>query len=110
MKAKLKLWARRMALSWLRKLVDLADDRLHAAEVRLRDDLALRQGVRSPFDIETPIAGKTCTASARIPVGNRRETFQQWEARRSGVAVISKKEARRGAVSAAAFDLRFSER
>lgn len=94
-----------MVLRYLRKLVDLADDRLHAAEVRLRNDLALRQG-------EKPVAEKTCTASARIPaVSHRRETFQQWEARRSGVAVISKKEVcRRRAVSAAAFDLRFSER
>ena len=34
-----KLALRRFTLRWLRKLVDVADDRLHAAEVQLRSEL-----------------------------------------------------------------------
>jgi len=43
-----KLAARRLALKWLRRLFDTAEDRLHAAEVRLRDELSLRVRVESP--------------------------------------------------------------
>src|SRR5882762_933202 len=35
-----KLWLRRWTLRTLRKLLDLADDRLHAAEVNLREELS----------------------------------------------------------------------
>jgi hypothetical protein len=34
-----KLALRRFAIHWLRKLVDVADDRLHAAEVKLRKQI-----------------------------------------------------------------------
>lgn len=110
----IKLWARRVALRWARKLVDLADDRLHAAEVKLRNDLASRV-----VPVKQSLTAEHQQAEARklIPArgeeagstGRRRETFQQWEARRSGVAPVSKKEARRRrALTAAEFDLRFA--
>jgi len=36
---------RRLALRWLRKLFDWLEDRLHAAEVKLRNDLSGREQV-----------------------------------------------------------------
>ena len=117
MKAKLKLWARRLLsalrlaahrtmLRWLRKLVDLADDRLHAAEVRLRNDLSPIGTAKAASHHDPTSVRSVRTTPVPSP---RRENFQQWEARRSGVAPVSKKEAhRRRAVSAAAFDLRFA--
>jgi len=167
MKARLKLWVSRLALRWLRKLLDAADDRLHAAEVNLREVLRVRavlaarpknenesdtgkhqqaggdarradhhsragmgrrdgerdpvRGVRDARDggarpgqyavrdgaerDESAIARCGGVAVAHGAV----ETFQQWEARRSGVAVISKKEARRRrGITARAFDFRFA--
>lgn len=104
-----KLWARRLALRWARKLVDLADDRLHAAEVRFRDEVA-----RPAIRVESPrLSTSECGRgdSLRRQGTPRRESFQQWEARRSGVALVSKKEARRRrALTAREFDLRFAER
>lgn len=107
----MKLWLRRWTLRRLRWLVDLADDRLHAAETRLRNDLCGRKPVgevAAPIPAK-PAAARTClTSEAGRPQG---DTFLQWEARRSGVAVISKKEARlRRGMTALSFDLKFSER
>jgi hypothetical protein len=103
-----KLALRRFALRWLRKLVDVADDRLHAAEVQLRNDLSGRNQVPAKA---ASICGenrdlKTCLTEHPV----RPENYIQWEARRSGVAPISKKTARRQRqrMTAAAFDLRFA--
>ena len=52
MTAETKIRIRRLALRWLRKLMDLADDRLHAAEVRFRDEQADR--VPIPLEVESP--------------------------------------------------------
>jgi hypothetical protein len=117
MNPKVKLFLRRLTLRWLRKLVDLADDRLHAAEVRLRAALANRNPVvDAPHGINgsattEPLASRGDAQEAAAPVHRRQsESFQQWEARRSGVAPVSKKEARkrRERAGAAAFDLRFA--
>jgi hypothetical protein len=109
MKTKLKLWLRRLALRQLRKLADLADDRLHAAEVKLRADLCADKPCRESVapDSAKPVRSRTCLT--RTPGPAQSETFLQWEARRSGVAVVSKKEARRRrGLTARAFDLRFA--
>jgi hypothetical protein len=71
------------------------------------------QSVRRVADCSIPVAIFTASDHVLFPQRGHAEdrpgeTFQQWEARRSGVAVISKKEARRRrGVSARAFDLRF---
>src|SRR5271154_6553092 len=105
-----KLALRRFALRWLRKLVDVADDRLHTAEVKLRGELSLRVPVESPrvAGPERPALPNSSEIAddefrgdrirGRIS-GDRKpelsgENFQQWEARKSGVAPISKKDAR----------------
>jgi hypothetical protein len=125
MKDKLKLWLRRWFLRTLIKLVDRAEERLQAWQVSLRESLrraapkqndanpkrlaaecSSQAGTRHHSPAATLVAGETLVAR---PHG-RRETWSQWEARRSGVAVISKKEARRRRerVTASAFDLRFA--
>jgi hypothetical protein len=105
-----KLALRRFALRWLRKIIDVADDRLHAAEVSLRNDLSGCKEVPIPVascDRETANA-RTCLTSEAVRPGS--ETFIEWEARRSGVAPVSKKAVRkrRERAGAAAFDLRFA--
>jgi uncharacterized protein YmfQ (DUF2313 family) len=103
MKERIKLWLRRLALRCLRNLVDVADDRLHTAEVKLREDLSGRSLVR--------VVASTPQQVGSIPAPrSKNETFVQWEARRSGVAPVSKKTARRRRerVTASAFDLRFA--
>jgi hypothetical protein len=113
MKAETKLALRRFALRWLRKLVDVADDRLHAAEVTLRNDLSglsARQHptltVHSSEDLLHQRTDDKRPEAARP----ESETFLEWEARRSGVAPVSKKAARqrRERQGAAAFDLRYA--
>ena len=109
MKPATKIAIRRITLRWLRKLVDLADDRLHTAEVTLREEISGRAG---------DMPGSTATARKRPIVTDETEqekpaqgveSFLQWEARRSGVTVVSKKTARRQRrVTAAVFDLRQS--
>jgi len=47
MKTKTKLNIRRFALRWLRKLFDVLEDRLHAEEVKLRNDLSGREASTS---------------------------------------------------------------
>jgi len=99
-----KLALRRFTLRWLRKLVDVADDRLHSAEVKMREEIAVAK-VRTEPLIDK---GAFVEGSASVPYDTP-TNYRQWEARRSGVAVVSKKEARkrRERTTAAAFDLRF---
>lgn len=124
-KQRIKLALRRLALRWMRKLVDVADDRLHAAEVRLREELQALRAVSAPHDTTEPLTRPeslvrqgqrakpqelpaSAVATRRIPeqerqmpavaVGDRpafAQTFSQWEARRSGVEPITKKASRR---------------
>lgn len=132
----IKIWLRRLALRWMRKLVDVADDRLHAAEVRLREELSLGRVSGAGCTIgssEPPLRASadsaalskipaSAVATRRIPeqerqmpavaVGDRpafAQTFSQWEARRSGVEPITKKASRRRrGLTAAAFDRKFA--
>src|SRR5271154_3564878 len=113
-----KLALRRFALRWLRKLVDVADDRLHTAEVSFRNEISAKsssdgQGfvtivewkpehrgvsrtVGEPFlsaqDKASNCPTVTDETAREKPIGG--ESFQQWEKRRSGIAPISKKAAR----------------
>ncbi len=128
-KRRIKLALRRFALRWLRKLIDVADDRLHAAEVKLRNELQdslpgsiPRQGVGStrPAGHASPLAaGERSTGcengvSVQDPDRSSPEllpnTYAQWEARRSGIAPIAKKAARqrRQRMTASAFDLKYA--
>jgi hypothetical protein len=132
-KRRIKLALRRFTLRWLRKLVDVADDRLHAAEVKLRGEVAAKnssdgQGfvtiVELNRDAQRPQAVDEPFLSAQDKAGNcptvtdetaqetpiRGTTFQQWEARRSGIAPITKKAARqrRQRMTASAFDLKYA--
>lgn len=111
MKPKTKLAIRRFAIRWMRKLLDVLDERLHDAEVRLREECAAARALVTP----TRDRGDTVEVFGvgRVPPQRRIETFQQWEARRSGIAPVAKKPAcagrsRRRGLSAAEFDLRFA--
>ena len=128
MKAETKLALRRFALRWLRKLVDVADDRLHAAEVTFREEISskvqvLNEAAGLPREIrrvnrieQSPVRGFDSSVASnngcRVEHLKPREDFQQWEARRSGIAPISKKAVRqrRARMTAAAFDLKFQTR
>ena len=109
-KQRIKLALRRFALRWLRKAFDAIEDRLHAAEVRLREDLSLAGVVGAGRSL---IRCGTSNAIVPSPVeraASARETYTEWEARRSGVAPVSRKasHARRQRPSAAEFSMRFA--
>ena len=100
MKDKLKLWLRRWTLRTLRKLMDLADDRLHTAEVKLREDLSNLPGTYKKPEQHLLVSSrknqdmlhrKTETVPKLLSVPGR----------------LLKKRRRRG-MTASAFDLRFS--
>ena len=107
MTAQTKIALRRFALRWLRKLVDLADDRLHAAEVRFREQPKISCRKQVPRTVAQTVQGKR-RSSEDMPhqLARRQETFQQWEARRSGIAPIIKRSSRRG-MTASEFDRRY---
>jgi hypothetical protein len=90
MKPETKIVLRRFALRWLRKLVDLADDRLHTAEVRFREEMQVSP-VRENGD--TAEAEKIETEAVIRPP-------RQLDGR-------PRKKRQRG-MSASAFDIRFS--
>ncbi len=116
MNAATKLALRRFALRWLRKLVDVADDRLHAAEVTLRNDLAEMQAPAQRAeraDVLRAVAPTTIRTEPLIDKGAFVEgspsvpyeapsTYMQWEARRSGITPKVKTHRRRRARSSAA--------
>ena len=109
MKPETKLALRRFAIRWLRKLVDVADDRLHTAEVKLREDIS-----NGTLDHRADAVGVSDISdrSALPRQARQKENFLEWEARRSGVAPVSKKVARkrRERMTAAAFDLKYAAR
>jgi hypothetical protein len=160
-KQRIKLALRRYTLRWLRKLVDAIDDRLHTAEVTLRNDLQSpqkeehheprhedrnkaypsqiqdekwrgsflssgaddgREGIperslgysydfQGVEESEQQTAGSESVAprhAQRLSADRHHESWTEWEARRSGIAPISKKAARRRRerLSARAFDLK----
>jgi hypothetical protein len=110
MKHRIKLWLRRWVIRQLIKLVDRAEERLQAWQVRLRENLASHA---VPVKQSLPVENERAEANTRDgrvgSVGRRRISFLEWEARKSGVAVITKKEARRREhLTAAGFDRRFA--
>lgn len=94
----IKLALRRFALRLARKFVDAIDDRLHAAEVRLRNDIAGKCGIPSVERVATP-------HRPQLPATH--ESFAQWEARRSGLA--PKRTPRRRGVTSAEFNRRLAD-
>src|SRR5580704_3803850 len=52
----LRLTARRLALRCARKLLDLADDRLHAAEVAFREEMSLLNDFPARHQVTAPAA------------------------------------------------------
>jgi hypothetical protein len=119
LKSKIKLALRRWMLRRLRLWFDAVDDRLHTAEVRLREDLESKkvlagvsedpnQHAGSQIHNDRTPAGSTHARgdAAGIPVP--RETFTQWEARRSGLTPKVKPQRRRRGVSSAEFNHRLA--
>jgi hypothetical protein len=110
--AALWLIVRRWTIRQLRKLVDVADDRLHAVEVTLRNDLSVRNEAPKPAATRIGDAEQSQDMPRRVSGRAESENFQQWEARRSGIAPISKKAARqrreKARMTAAAFDLKYA--
>lgn len=106
-----KLWLRKRALMALRSIVWRVDDWLHGQEIALREAI---EGVTSRKRSGNSVSETTDREDMphqrnRLPLPLPvRESFQQWEARRSGVAVISKKSARRHRPTAAEFDARYA--
>jgi len=96
---------RRWTLRNLRYLLDAIEERLHNAEVRLREDIA---GSRGRAIRQT--APRVALLERDHPATRGSETYAQWEARKSGVTTVSRKSARRRGMPARAFDLRFSTR
>jgi hypothetical protein len=87
-----KLALRRWILRNLRYLFDWIEDRLHSAEVKLRDDIALRNSLGALNPVLA--RAKTPDLSGEAP----REPKSKGQKRR-----------RRRGISAQAFDLRFSQ-
>ena len=119
----------------LRAIVWHADEWLHRHEMAYREELSAQpeahkrwgqhpaqstahaissgqaRGHASPGECRRDSASGNAPSDSFRASGRAlvRETFEQWEARKSGIAVISKKQAReRRRLSAAEFDLRFA--
>jgi hypothetical protein len=116
MNPRLKLWVRRRALMMLRAIVWHADEWLHRQELALREYSASVDGksslARNAIDFHKTLGSRE-TAPVAGPVNRAirpatvRETFLQWEARKSGVVPIVKAHRRR-CMTAAQFDARFA--
>ena len=104
-KLAIRRWAIRKLRLWFDAFHEWADARIHAAEVRLRGELSAHNSPAA-YSLALPARAKA-ERGAEIPAAAG-ETFEQWEARRSGVAPVSKKSSRRRGIPARAFDLRFS--
>lgn len=105
MKPATKLALRRRVLMTLRAILWHADEWLHRQELahRLqREMLEIREDLAAT---QAPAQRANRAGMLRAPAP-KTETFQQWEARRSGIAPIAKQSRRRG-VSAANFDRSF---
>jgi hypothetical protein len=91
MKKKLKLWLRKQALKTLRAVLWRADEWLHAAELRLRHDLAATavQGL-GPVQQKRLASGGDSGAS-------RIQTFAQWKALRGATPVPVSRRGRKAA-------------
>lgn len=105
-KRKFVLWLRKRGLMLLSAMVWHLDDWVHRQQVKLRNELSDAVPLRpAPAILRAGSEPDRAAARARVHF----ENFEQWEARKSGVAVISKKEARRrGRLTVAEFDRRFA--
>jgi hypothetical protein len=92
-----KLALRRFALRWLRKLFDWLEDRLHDAEVKLRNDLSGPLDRQHPSSTVPSSEDMLHQRNGRTTKGPESETHKP-------------KSLRRKHVTASAFDLRFSSR
>jgi len=103
---KWKLEIRKRVLMLLGAIVWRLDDWVHRQQVKLREEIS---GIARVSVVHSIARRAGSTPASRSNV-RQPETFLQWEARKSGVAVISKKEARRrrDRPTAAAFDRRFA--
>jgi len=109
MKKRIKLALRRFGLRCARKLLDFFDDRLHAAEVRLREELEL---ARVPVHLPVEPSGPARTERPAMPSF---DPFPQDELLRHRVRgrIPLDRQPQRAAktrrhVTAAEFDLRFA--
>jgi hypothetical protein len=116
MKQRIKFWLRRWILRTMRLLFDAIEERLHDAEVRLREEIAASRA-GSPGDRQSSAqgayrAGVLRAAAPTVDSGRRpatRESFATWEARRGGALPAVKAKPRRARhFTAADFDRRFA--
>jgi hypothetical protein len=110
MKPETKLWLRKKTLMVLRAIVWHVDEWLHRQEVALRNDLC---GRKTCIETAASVSERPISSGHASPTKTGRpqgETVLQWEARKSGIAVISKKDARRRRErpTSTAFDRRFA--
>jgi hypothetical protein len=98
-------WLRRLALRMLRKLVDLADDRLHAAEVRFRD---ARVSVCVPVEPARIARAKKPTVSCPYPFPADELMRHRIRGRIPRDREQERTAPRRRRCTAAEFDLRFA--
>jgi hypothetical protein len=82
-----KLRLRKWTLMLLRSIVWAADEWLHRAELRLREDLAASE--QKSLRV-VPQQRSKRGPEPGVEAEPARESFLQWEARRSGVAPIEK--------------------
>jgi hypothetical protein len=107
----IKLWLRRWVIRQLIKLADYAEERLQDWQVALRKRLSEPERLPAlPARIvaaESQLRPRLVSPATPLAAG---ETFLEWEARKSGVAPVSKKTARRRRerTTAGAFDLRYA--
>ena len=103
MKTKIKLWARRLMLRWLRKAFDAAEEKLHAAEVRFRE----RIPVPLPLEPASVARPQRPTVSCPHPFPSDellRHRIHRWVSRGGEPQRAGKKK-----ISAADFDRRFEK-
>lgn len=127
MKYQTKLALRRWIIRKLRLAFDALEERLHEAEVTLREELLTARSCRELVNaarrpapaLEGTAAGpdRRTVAKAESPDPPRSrlgkparavETFSAWEARRAGVARVARTPRRRRGVSSLEFDGRFA--
>ena len=101
MKPETKLALRRWSLRKLRLLFDWLEEQLHAAELRMREEVA---GATS-----TVPSNKLPAALDVAPPAAHPNSFTEWESRRSGLRPIQKKKSRRVPMHAADFDERYAQ-
>lgn len=106
MKPETKLYLRKRLLMLLRSIVWTADEWLHRAELRLRDDLAMSQGL--PAVIRSA-AKRGSEVEVKTPLLPARVSFLEWEARKSGVSVSARPPRRRAHGTAGDFDRELRE-